>query len=348
MKPLLAACVFAALAFRSLAQATILVGPGGFAQIKDAALVAGPFDTILVAPGTYQEFGLAAGTVRAITPGTVHVQRGFLGSFLGSAGAATHVVGMHFDCVWALHGSVTFDQCSMTGVSPLKAAQVVVHLQGCSIQVTPPTVFSNTALACTTSHVTAIDCVIDATTSSGAAVDLQGGSFQGSNVSLLANGRPALVATQGGVVWLADCTLSTGASPCALQALAGHMERTTLVPNCGALPVGAVLGVSRPSPLLVGMPFVLDFQAQPLETVAVFASSGLARTLVPGIEQAVLLDPTTTWLAFLLTADAQGAAPMTWNVPALPSLVDTDVWFQGLAFASSPMQMSPVAGGRIR
>lgn len=348
MKPLLAACVFAAFAFPSLAQTTIFVGPGGLAQIKDAALIAGPLDTILVAPGTYLEFGMSAGTVRAITPGTVHVQRNFFGSFFGAVGATTHVVGIHFDCAWALHGTVVFDQCRMTGVSPLKAAQSVVHLQDCSIQVTPATLWSNTALSCTTSDVTAIDCVIDATTSSGTAVDLSGGSFHGSRVTLLANARPALVAAAGGAVWLADCTLSTGPSSCALQATAGHMERTTLVPNCGALPAGPVLGVSRPLPLQTGQPFVLDFQAQPLETVAVFASSGLARTLVPGIEQAVLLDPTNTWLAFLLTADAQGAAPMTWNVPASPSLVDTDVWFQGLGFASMPMQMSPVAGGRIR
>ena len=307
------------------------------------------FRTILVAPGTYLEFGMSGGTVRALTPGTVHVQRNFFGSFFGAVGVPTHVVGIHFDVAWAVHGTVVFDRCSMTGLSPLQALQSMVHLQQCSLQVTPLVAgWPNHALSANSAHVTAIDTTFDASPSGGSAVSLSGSTFHGSRVVLQAASSPALALSSGSQAWLVDATLTTVSVPCPILGTGGHMERTTLVPNCGGLPAGPVLGVSRPGPLQVGQPFVLDFQAQPLETVAVFASSGLARMVVPGIEQAVLLDPANTWLAFVLTADAQGLAPMTWNVPPLPSLVDTTAWFQGIGLANAPMQASPVAGGQIR
>lgn len=355
MKPLLAACVFAAFAFPSLAQTTILVGPSGLPEIRDAIAVANPGDTILVEPGSYTWFALTKPlTIRAITPGTVFVPRFLLGAFVQlPAGGTVHFVGLHIDILSAflgVSGHLILDQCTIVGVPPLSVSGGTVHVQASELRVVPTSAFwPYFALRATGSHVTAIDSRFLGSPTSGNAVDLQSGStFHGSHVELQAMSGVALSATAGCAAWLVDSTLTSGPTTCPLVATSGHMERTTLVPNCGALPAGAVLGVSRPAPLLVGTPFVLDFQAQPLETVAVFASSGLVRTLVPGIEQAVLLDPTNTWLAFVLAADAQGAAQMTWNVPASPSLVDTDVWFQGLGFASTPMQMSPVAGGRIR
>lgn len=50
------------------AQATHLVGPGGFAQIRDALAIAAPGDLILVQPGTYSQFFVQRGvTIRAVT-----------------------------------------------------------------------------------------------------------------------------------------------------------------------------------------------------------------------------------------------------------------------------------------
>jgi len=56
------------------AQTTHIVGPGGFAQIRDALAAATTGDIIHVHPGLYAQFSVTTGvTIRALTPGTVDV-----------------------------------------------------------------------------------------------------------------------------------------------------------------------------------------------------------------------------------------------------------------------------------
>ena len=56
----------------ALAQATHVVGPGGFAQVQNALQVASPGDVIVVLPGFYLGFTANIGvTVVAAVPGTV-------------------------------------------------------------------------------------------------------------------------------------------------------------------------------------------------------------------------------------------------------------------------------------
>ena len=51
-------------------QATLLVGPGGYAQITAAIAAAAPVDIVLVQPGVYDMFLLMKGlTIRATAPG---------------------------------------------------------------------------------------------------------------------------------------------------------------------------------------------------------------------------------------------------------------------------------------
>jgi hypothetical protein len=355
MKQTLAACLVSTLSLPCVAQATILVGPGGLPEITDAIAIANSGDTILVAPGTYSWFAFSAAlTIRAITPGTVTVSPhpvlpiGPIVTFV-NGGTAT-LVGLNMTGLWCVRGRFVVDQCTMIGANPLDCQQGTMHLQRCTLRVVTSTPgFASVALKLLESHVTAIDSTFEAALGWGKAIELTGGStFHGSRVTLDTLNQVALHVATGCKAWLVDAALTTDPSRCPILGTTGRMQRTTLAPNCGALPTGPVLGVSRPRPLQVGQPFVLDFQAQPHETVEVFASSGLARTLVPGLEQALLLDPMRTWSAFVLTADAQGAAPMTWNVPAQSSLVNASLWFQGVGFASVPLQASPVAGGVIR
>jgi hypothetical protein len=74
MRVLISGCLSAVVAAGIPAQAVHVVGPGGFAQIRDALTVAGPGDHLLVLPGTYAHFDAAVGvTIRALLPGTVNV-----------------------------------------------------------------------------------------------------------------------------------------------------------------------------------------------------------------------------------------------------------------------------------
>lgn len=354
MKPLLAVCSLAVSAVPCLAQAVLLVGPGGLPEIADAIAIASPGDTVLVAPGSYAWFALTKPlTIRAITPGSVVVGTTFFGLWGPTvhqvASAPAVLVGLRMTNAKCWDAWVVLEDCVMDGTQPLDANVASVSLQGCDVRTTASgSLGSRPALTATSSHVVVDDTVFAGWLQGGSAVSLSGSTLHGSHVAVQAANGVALTANAGSTVWLSDSTLTTAATSCPMQATAGHLDRCTLVPNCGGLPAGPLLGVHRPTPLQTGAPFVLDFRAQPAEIVAVFASSTVGTTTVPGIEQPVWLDPIDTWLAFVLSADAQGAATMTWNVPAVPGLVHTTLWFQGLGLANAPMQASPVAGGVVR
>ncbi|MBL9078179.1 MAG: hypothetical protein JNL08_11785 [Planctomycetes bacterium] len=149
------------------AQTTHLVGPGGFAQIRDAIAVAAPGDVITVAAGTYAHFVAdKALTIRALAPGSVHIAfdpsvesaaclaNPFcavgvgVSRFQPPAGQAVHVAGLAFDGttqtigiatirhrVVVTSGTATFDTCTMHAYDSvaltIDAAQV--HLQNCVV-----------------------------------------------------------------------------------------------------------------------------------------------------------------------------------------------------------------------
>lgn len=172
MRSLLVCCPFAVAAVALPAQATHLVGPGGFAQIRDALAVAAPGDRIHVQPGTYAHFTASVGcTIRALVPGSVSVaydaalqppgcttnpscwtQEGPT-RLSPPAGQTIHVVGLNFvgnespggflypirHRVAVESGRVTFDQCSLqaSNTDALSVLDANVHLQACQLAVVP-------------------------------------------------------------------------------------------------------------------------------------------------------------------------------------------------------------------
>ncbi|HEX6812403.1 MAG TPA: hypothetical protein VF384_12315 [Planctomycetota bacterium] len=148
------------------AQATHLVGPGGFPQIRDALAVAAPGDVINVQAGTYAQFDVTVGvTIRALVPGTVNIAFDWAFAppgcattptcpptqgatrFLILTGQSAHVVGLRFVATTPTIGPnifprvevfgnrVTFDQCEFrsSAFKALYISQAAVHLQDCTV-----------------------------------------------------------------------------------------------------------------------------------------------------------------------------------------------------------------------
>lgn len=209
MRTCLACCAFAVAAVALPAQATHLVGPGGFAEIRDALAVAAPGDRLHVQPGTYAHFTATVGcTIRALVPGSVFVE--YSVAFLppgcstslsclqneGSTrlvpppGQTVHVVGVHFvgnevpsgafvpyrHRVVVGSGSASFDQCELhaRGMAALTVNDARVHLQSCIVSVVPPSAaLGGVGIQGNHCDITAIDTTITGGLSTG--LSLPGG-----------------------------------------------------------------------------------------------------------------------------------------------------------------------------
>lgn len=194
--------LFASFAAPLCAQTTHFVGPGGFAQIRDALAVASPGDTLYVAPGTYAHFTCSVGVgIRAIVPGTVSVAFDLAAlppgctsdfacmqgegptRFEPPAGQSVHVSGIEFvpnvgqaslilmrHRVVVTSGTVTFDGCTISafGDTALRVTEAIVHLQDC---VVAPEGFGgfNGGLTATDAHVIAVDTELSGGVVSGGA-----------------------------------------------------------------------------------------------------------------------------------------------------------------------------------
>lgn len=196
MRSWLTLCPFAVTAVALPAQTTHLVGPGGFAEIRDALAVAAPGDRIHVQPGTYAQFTATVGcTIRALVPGSVSVAYTLAVLPPGCSsnpaclvnegptllqpptGQTVHVVGLNFvgnevaggflgpirHRVAVLSGRATFDQCTLnaSNTAALTVTGASVHLQSCSLAAINATATSLPAggvgLFGTDCNVTAID-----------------------------------------------------------------------------------------------------------------------------------------------------------------------------------------------
>ncbi len=264
------------LAVAASAQATLLVGPGGYAQIRDAVAVAAPGDVVVVQPGLYAHFtATVACTIRAQVPGTVDVQVDPAFVTCGSscwfagvtvlappAGAELHVIGLRFRPDLATYlgqwiyagvavpsGTVTFEDCAfgVQGSSPLITAlyvdHAVAHLLRCTVDGYPFASTSN-AMRAVDADVTLVDCaiVVHAGTfgGTGVALDAVRSRVQGSHLDLRGLGFEALWSTDANV-WLADSSLTCQGSACAVRSLAGaapQLDRCVQVPAPGG-PCGA-------------------------------------------------------------------------------------------------------------
>lgn len=166
------------------AQAVLRVGPGGFAQIRDAIVAAAPGDVIEVAAGTYLAFTLdKALTITALPspPGTIVQVVGTamttpsITELRPPAGTRAFVTNVHFRNMWVSYwphsvrvtrGTVCFEECTFEAADDrfepaLRVQNAAVHLRHCLalgrnhlVTATAPT------LEATNSDLFAIDCVV--------------------------------------------------------------------------------------------------------------------------------------------------------------------------------------------
>lgn len=373
------------------AQATLLVGPGGFAEIRDALAVAAPGDRVQVMPGIYSHFEANVGVdLHAAIPGTVevaaslayitpgcifcHLMEGIT-SFAPTGGHELHVSGIKFIAnqvqvgFWQVQhrvevtgGRVTFSDCEFEGINGrfanplLTIDSAAVHLQGCDLHASGALITVH-ALQATNADVTAVDCYLQPSASSGFSAGgnglrLSGSRMHGSGLTLRGSFLGAAVQVTASELWISDSEFVAG-SACAAAGDLGvaHFDRCVFPPppaNCPVLADNAVLlGVMRPLPPAAGAPFELRFATTPNGLVAVVASYGLGSQVVPGLLAA------PSWLALpsafpaaLLVADATGVAAAIWNLPA--SAVGGGLWLQGVGASVLPLPTSPVAGGVVR
>lgn len=374
--------VVAAVAVTSLvAQTTHVVGPGGFAQIRQALAVASPGDRIDVHPGTYAHFDVLVGvTIRALVPGSVIVEFNSafplpdVTRFAIPTLQCAHVTGLRFrdsgmltpvgftyHRVEVAGGMVTFDECVFTalllpGMVALAIDQGIVHLQDCSVTATGW--YGLHAIHATDAVLTAVGGVFQGSAAvfngnGGDGIHLVNSTFQGSGLTARGGlvgatggwfpGRG--ISANGGSTWVSDSVLESGqfcGSP------AGHVARVTFGASGVCPTTGDVLGVLRPAPLQVGAPFTLGFRTLSNGFVAVFASPGLAIYSTGLFHTEPYLDPVGALAAGVFLADASGAAPATWTVPASPALVAQSCWFQGITGLTLPLRTSPLVGGIVR
>ena len=126
------------------AQATLLVGPGGFPDLQSAIVVAQSGDEIVVAPGDYPAFVCSIGvTIRAAQPGTVSILTAPLPLVLiASATRPVRLIGLQFEVSVAVSNVAVFDECSFVGQTVLQPTGATVHLERCSIRGLPSAIIS--------------------------------------------------------------------------------------------------------------------------------------------------------------------------------------------------------------
>lgn len=355
------------------AQATHVVGPGGFPQIANALAVAAPGDVIQVLPGTYQAF--------TTTIGVTIVGAGSLAVIIGSVtanlppGQTLHLADFSTLTLNVTSCRATADNVRVTQLCTLSSGEL--HARGCGFG-QPITSTIDNGLKATSSTVTAINCNLNGRASLGfgpnpadyissPALVLTNSTFLGSRLTLDGGdggsgtqASPAVNATNSSL-WISDSTLLGGFSSnpsgagCAITGSGnqGRLVRCTLTTafvGCATIvPVtGPLLGVHQPTALQSPGPFTLAYKTSPNELIGVFVSFGTNKLVIPGLEQPLLLDPVGMFLLDTLLADALGAASGTWNMPA--GLTNQTVFFQAIGTAPAPalLQMSPVAGGVVR
>lgn len=353
------------------AQTVHTVGnPGGFADIQPAIQAASPGDVILVHPGTYGGFAMQVGvSLIAVQTGTVTIGSVFANTINIPAGQAAHFVGLKIERPLLFGGHATFDQVVMESHQiGLRMLGGICHLQDCTLRALPYLELGGIPSGAIEAHggtITAIDCNL----TGGTALDLGGAvaggrqaiwlepgvSFLGSGLTVSVGSGPnssAAIYSESPDLWLSDSMVISAPTVCAIDSPAAQCDRCVVTGPCTigpgqAIGIGPVLGVHRNAPPVAGMPFTIDFLAQPNEFVLVFGSHGLAQSPYPELAQAFLLDPITCFPAAALVADATGQAPASWSVPAAPLPTGIPFWLQGVAGFTFPLQTSPVVGGIV-
>ncbi|MCA8949123.1 MAG: hypothetical protein KDE27_06460 [Planctomycetes bacterium] len=186
-------------------QATHVVGPGGFAEIRDALAVAQVDDTIVVQPGAYSPFVASLG-VRIVAPDGATVTTNYQSSpseftgFQPPSGQTVYVHGLTFAQVDAIHphfmratsGQVAFDHCTFPPTHPFKSHYTLVVNAADIVLISCTFSGFSGAVSVTSGSLAAVDCAFYG-------VDPQSSSFQ-----------PAAVHLQDATAQLSFCELKGG------------------------------------------------------------------------------------------------------------------------------------------
>ncbi|MCB9879390.1 MAG: hypothetical protein H6835_17485 [Planctomycetes bacterium] len=361
----------------------IVVEPGAYAHFEltigvtiraqQAGTVQIAFDPAFVPPGCTGSLTCLLGlgpTTLVVPPGQTAHFDGL--DFVGNQFALPLQGLTAFHRVDIRGGTVVAEDCtfSTTGSSALSALDATLVLRHCSATTTGTSALIMTGLTATRSIVHAVDSSFTGSqflfgfTPGNPGILLVGSELHGSGLTLTGQqgsptglGGPALVLqpsiVTGARAWLEGSTLVAGPGACAVEANGQAVEldgcTLTQASTCPSTPSAQLLGVTQPQPLQLGTTFGLDYRSEPNGFVVVFAAPALARLSLPTLfAQPLLLDTSGSFVAGLVLADATGAASAAWSIPSAPSLVDASFWFQGASGFDLPLQLSPVAGGRLR
>ena len=353
------------LASIATAQATLLVGPGGFASIQAAIDAAADGDIVVVQPGTYTNFSCTRSlTIRGDGTGTVIVSGPFFSLVQLAAGRRFALADMRFNGLLIAGGLGNLDRCELTGTQTTVVTATRLVMQDCSVTPTLASVVGTgqAAFVAINSEVHAVggsfvgpdqQGLIGA---AGSGLGLVNSRFHGSDL-LLRGGSPGtsgqtpppgIIADATSWLWITDSVVSADPAACAINAPQGGHDRCTITPNCSTLPAAALLGVRRTQPIRRGQTFQLEFRMQPATAVGLWTDIGLGATTHPDLLQTVLLPAATATPLTVLVTDAAGIATPSWLVPNSSTLLDGEVWFQAVTATTMPFPLSPATGGLIR
>lgn len=194
-------------------------------------------------------------------------------------------------------------------------------------------------------------------------------TFVGGDASGNGGGFAAVYVPIASTLDLVDCVLQGGdttqwgESALALPSGTARHQRCQFLsgtgPN-GANPPIVALGSVMPAPLLgvemaetsiaLGATISPAYRSEPNGLVLVLAAFELqAPAPAPFVSPMHWgFGPTNAVGVAVLLGDTLGASSWSLAIPANPSLRDLGVWFTGVEFAASPLQLSPPVGGVIR
>ncbi|MGE3173080.1 MAG: hypothetical protein AB7O97_10685 [Planctomycetota bacterium] len=368
------------------AQATLLVGPGGFAQLDAAIAAASPGDFVQVATGTYLPFTCSKGVTIAAAPGAdVRILptpslAAAATVFQIPAGQSARVFGLHFDTAAlrvqttrVLAGTATFELCSFTGSFPQSETLLVQNasawLRGCQMGALDSD-SPCAALRAQNAAVAAVDCDFvgsrarNSVSDGGPGVDASGSSLHLSRCQLRGGdsggsfvGGEAVRTDRGDLTWISDSVLTAGAAvgiPNVPLHYTGatppHIARTSRNGSFGPPVIqDHLVGFAEATQTLQrGGVYRVDWQTLPNGVLAVLFSDELdAQPPILTLESTWLPALGTQWLATLV-ADGTGRATFTATVPNSPALRDIGVWLHAGDPLATPWRAAPPVGGLLR
>ena len=345
------------------AQARLLVGPGGFAEIASAIAMAVPGDEVLVQAGSYPAFQLAKGiTIRAEIPHTVSVAPGLSPSYDIAAGQVARIVGIDFARQSAVGGVIVFEDCSWIESAPtLELQDCTTHIERCVVSGLPSPGAAEAVLLATNADISMADSAVTGAAATLAldtsrAVWLRGGArLAGSHVQLRGGSGPfvtpptAIGSDATSRAYLADSTLVAYGGACAIEGTGVFCDRCTVQGGpCAAPNPTDLLSTVGSGALTPGQGWTVALTGVPNQLFAVIAAFDIDRARSFPTFGPLRLELASSQVFAFGLLDPAGTASATLQVPAAPLPFGVGVWMQGVTGVATPLRTSAVTGGIVR